>query len=74
VVTADSPSTGLAALQGLASSGEDVALTAADLKLPGGPSGTPWLRPLAGRLTRLSALVNLRTGRTSGRIPAVEDV
>jgi hypothetical protein len=35
VVTADSPSTGLAVLTQLASNGEDVALIAADLRLPG---------------------------------------
>lgn len=34
VLTADSPTTGLTALQGLASDGEDVALIAADLGLP----------------------------------------
>ena len=35
MVTTDSPTTGLAALEGLASDGVDVALIAADLGLPG---------------------------------------
>ena len=35
MVTADSPSTGPATLEQLASSGQDVALVAADLRLPG---------------------------------------
>ena len=49
VVSAESPSTGLAALELLAHNGEDVALIAADLRLPGmtawcsgtGPRATP---------------------------------
>ena len=40
VVSAESPSTGLAALEQLAHNGEDVALIAADLRLPG--QVRPW--------------------------------
>jgi CheY-like chemotaxis protein len=46
VVTADSPTTGLAALEGLASDGEDVALIAADLRLPGMDGLDSWSRPM----------------------------
>jgi CheY-like chemotaxis protein len=45
VVSAESPSTGLAVLEQLAHNGEDVALIAADLRLPGMDGVVFWNRP-----------------------------
>ena len=71
VVTADSGSTGLAVLERLASNGEDVALIAADLRLPG-MDGVAFLE-LARELHRdASRVLLLAMDRYHTRIPFTE--
>jgi thioredoxin reductase (NADPH) len=70
-VTADSPTTGLAALKGLASDGEDVALIAADLRLPG-MSGLVFLEQAHVLHRGASRVLLLAMDRHHTRIPLTE--
>jgi thioredoxin reductase (NADPH) len=70
-VTADSPTTGLAALKGLASAGEDVALIAADLRLPG-MSGLVFLEQAHVLHRGASRVLLLAMDRHHTRIPLTE--
>ena len=71
IVTADSPSTGLAALEWLASEGEDVALIAADLQLPG-MDGVAFLERAHELHRDASRVLLLAMDRYHTRIPFTE--
>jgi thioredoxin reductase (NADPH) len=71
VMTADSPSTGLATLEQLASSGEDVALIAADLRLPG-MDGVAFLERAQALHRHASRVLLLTMDRYHTRIPFTE--
>jgi thioredoxin reductase (NADPH) len=71
VVTADSPSTGLAALERLANDGEDVALIAADLRLPG-MDGVAFLEGAKELHRDASRVLLLGMDRYHTRIPFTE--
>jgi thioredoxin reductase (NADPH) len=71
IVTADSPSTGLAALERLASDGEDVALIAADLQLPG-MDGVAFLDQAYELHRDASRVLLLAMDRYHTRIPFTE--
>lgn len=68
VVTADSPTSGLAALERLASDGEDVALIAADLGLPG-MDGLVFLEQAHELHPGASRVLSLAMDRHHTRIP-----
>lgn len=71
VVSADSPTTGLAALEQLASDGEDVALIAADLRLPG-MDGVAFLERARELHRDASRVLLLAMDRYHTRIPFTE--
>ena len=71
VVTADSPSMGLAALERLANNGEDVALIAADLRLPG-MDGVAFLELAQELHWDASRVLLLAMDRYHTRIPLTE--
>jgi thioredoxin reductase (NADPH) len=71
VVSADSPSTGLAVLKQLASNGEDVALIAADLRLPG-MDGVAFLERAHELHRDASRVLLLAMDRYHTRIPFTE--
>jgi CheY-like chemotaxis protein len=71
VVSADSPTTGLAALERLASDGEDVALIAADLRLPG-MDGVAFLERAHELHRDASRVLLLAMDRYHTRIPLTE--
>jgi thioredoxin reductase (NADPH) len=70
-MTADSPSTGLAVLERLASEGEDVALIAADLQLPG-MDGVAFLEQAHELHRTASRVLLLAMDRYHTRIPFTE--
>jgi thioredoxin reductase (NADPH) len=71
VVTAGSPAAGLATLEQLASSGEDVALIAADLRLPG-MDGVAFLERAQALHRHASRVLLLTMDRYHTRIPFTE--
>ena len=71
VVSADSPTTGLAALERLARDGEDVALIAADLRLPG-MDGVAFLERAHELHRDASRVLLLAMDRYHTRIPLTE--
>ena len=71
VVSAESPSTGLAALEQLAHNGEDVALIAADLRLPG-MDGVVFLEQAQELHRGASRVLLLAMDRYHTRIPFTE--
>jgi thioredoxin reductase (NADPH) len=71
VVSADSPTTGLAALEQLSSNGEDVALIAADLRLPG-MDGVAFLERAREQHRDASRVLLLAMDRYHTRIPFTE--
>jgi CheY-like chemotaxis protein len=71
IVTADSPSTGLAVLERLASDGEDVVLIAADLQLPG-MDGVAFLEQAQELHRDASRVLLLAMDRYHTRIPFTE--
>jgi thioredoxin reductase (NADPH) len=71
VMTADSPSTGLAMLEQLATSGEDVALIAADLRLPG-MDGVAFLERAQELHRQASRVLLLTMDRYHTRLPFTE--
>jgi thioredoxin reductase (NADPH) len=71
IVTADSPSTGLSVLERLASDGEDVALIAADLQLPG-MDGVAFLEQAQELHRDASRVLLLAMDRYHTRIPLTE--
>jgi thioredoxin reductase (NADPH) len=71
VVSADSPSTGLAVLKRMASNGEDVALIAADLRLPG-MDGVAFLEQAHELHRDASRVLLLAMDRYHTRIPFTE--
>jgi thioredoxin reductase (NADPH) len=71
VVSADSPTTGLAVLERLSSNGEDVALIAADLRLPG-MDGVAFLERAQEPHRDASRVLLLAMDRYHTRIPFTE--
>ena len=71
VVSAESPSTGLAALERLAHNGEDVALIAADLRLPG-MDGVAFLERAQELHRHASRVLLLAMDRYHTRLPFTE--